>query len=69
MATLQEELANLRALKASGTLSVTHDGRRVEYRSMAEINIAIADLEAKIAAASGARRPIARRTTFRRSGR
>lgn len=69
MATLQEQLDNLRALKATGTLSVTHEGREVRYRSIAEMNMAIADLEARIAAASGAARPVARRTTFRRSGR
>lgn len=68
MATLQEQLDNLRAIKASGTLSVMHEGRKVEYRSMAEMNMAIADLEARIAAQSGAARPVARRTTFRRQG-
>ena len=69
MATLQQQLDALRDLKATGTLSVTHEGRRIEYRSMDEIDRAITDLAARIAAEAGAVRPVARRTTFRRSGR
>lgn len=68
MATLEEQLDNLRQIKSSGASMVEHEGRRIGYRTMAELNIAIADLEAQIAAQSGRARPVARRAVFRRQG-
>lgn len=71
MATLQDELAALKAIKRSGVLRTSYEGKTVEYRSMADLDQAIADLEAEIAGtAGGARtRPMTTRVAFRRSER
>lgn len=54
MATLQEQLETLRALRARGVSQATQFGiGSVVYRSDAELAAAIADLERQIAAASG----------------
>lgn len=66
MATLEQQLAMLKNLKRSGVLRTTYDGKTIEYRSMAELNMAIKDLEAEIAAAAGAPRPVARFSSFNR---
>ncbi|MBY6055390.1 phage head-tail joining protein [Leisingera daeponensis] len=59
MATLEQLQARLDALeevKASGTLKVRYEGKEIEYRSMADLQTAIRDLKADIAAASGRRK-------------
>jgi len=64
-ATLIELQARLDALKkalASGHKSVSYGDRRVEFRSLDEIKSAIVDVEADIAALSGA--SIVRRFRF-----
>jgi roadblock/LC7 domain-containing protein len=38
---------------ASGVLRVTYDGKSVEYRSMAELKLALAEVEASLARANG----------------
>jgi hypothetical protein len=61
MATLAELKSRREALtaqRASGVARVSCDRRTVEYRSMAEIDRAIAALDREIAAAEG--RPIVR---------
>lgn len=57
MATEQQQLDALKAMKRSGVRSTTVDGRTVEYRSMKELDRAIADLEDSIAKSSGTPRP------------
>lgn len=53
-AELQAELAGLRKARASGIRSSEYpDVGRVEYRTDAELAAAIADIERRIAAASG----------------
>jgi hypothetical protein len=71
MATLQEELAQLKAIKRSGVLRSLYEGKTVEYRSMADLDRAIADLEAEIAGVSGNGRPRAmtNHTAFHRADR
>lgn len=64
--TLESQLAMLKSLKRSGVLRTSFEGKLVEYRSMAELNIAIRDLEAEIAQAAGKPRPVARFVTFGR---
>ena len=56
LATMQARLDALEELKASGVLSTMYEGKKVEYRSMADLNTAITSLENKIAAASNQRR-------------
>lgn len=56
VATMQARLEALEELKASGVLSTTYEGKKVEYRSMSDLNMAITSLENKIAAASRTRR-------------
>ena len=60
-------LADLDVVKsaiASGELTVSHNGRTVTYRSVAELLKAKADIEAELATASGARRGGSFRYTF-----
>ncbi len=46
----QEDIDRLRAIRAQGVKSVTFsDGRRAEYHSAAEIDAAIAMMEAEVA--------------------
>ena len=59
MAYTQTQLDALRAALASGELSVSHDGRRVEYRSIAELERAISTVQSALAVQSG-RKPVRR---------
>ena len=56
----------LKSLKRSGVLRTSFEGKTVEYRSMAELDIAIKDVEREIALAAGTPKPPARFTTFGR---
>lgn len=56
----------LKSLKRSGVLRTTFEGKTVEYRSMAELDIAIKDVEAEIARAAGKPKPPGRFVTFGR---
>lgn len=49
------ELTALRAARASGVLTTEYQGRRVTWRSLAELDAIIAREEAARAAASGTR--------------
>ena len=49
-----EHLQALREALASGEHRVTYDGKSIEYRSVADLKSAIADVEATIARESGA---------------
>lgn len=60
----QADLANVRAAIASGELSVMHNGRRVEYRSMQELLLAEKRIESELTAAAGGMRGGVRRFTF-----
>lgn len=48
---MQQQLANLRALRAEGVRKTRFGDDETEYRSDAELAAAIADLETRIAAA------------------
>ena len=49
----QSQLDVLEAALASGALTVEYDGRRVTYRSVAELKEAIAEVRTALDAASG----------------
>ena len=49
-----EHLHALREALASGEHRVTYDGKSIEYRSVADLKAAIAEVEATIARESGA---------------
>jgi predicted GTPase len=49
-----EHLQALREALASGEQRVTYDGKSIEYRSVADLKAAIAEIEATIARESGA---------------
>lgn len=53
MALSQTDLDNLKKALASGRLTVEIDGRRVTYRSVAELKDAIAFVEADLAKTAG----------------
>lgn len=53
LATMQEQLTELRAARASGVRRAEFRDRTVEYRSDTELAAAIRDLETRIAAAQG----------------
>lgn len=59
-----EDLAAVRRAIASGELSVMHNGRRVEYRSMDDLLKAETRIEGELRAAAGRPRGGARRFTF-----
>lgn len=64
---LEDDLATLKAAARSGVQQVRYaDGRQVTYRTMAELRQAISDVEAEIAAAGGAPRPVAGYASFGR---
>jgi len=70
MAYSQADLTRLQAAIADPARKVRFDdGREVEYRTMAELRSAIADVSADLARQAAGNRPVAlaRRTTFRRS--
>lgn len=52
MATLTEQLDALKAARASGEKSVSYNGKRVEYRDMAELQQAISAVQAELDAES-----------------
>ncbi len=52
IAEMQQQLANLRALRAEGVRKTRFGEDETEYRSDAELAAAIADLERRIAAAA-----------------
>jgi hypothetical protein len=58
IADLKARREALAAARASGVARVSYDGRTVEYRSLAEIERALEQLDREIAAAEG--RPIVR---------
>lgn len=53
MPATQEQLDALKAARASGEARVTYNGKTVEYRSISEIEQAIAAVESELAAQSG----------------
>lgn len=57
MAFTETQLAVLEAALASGTLRVSYDGRSVEYRSVAELERAIARVKSGIAEQNGTTTP------------
>jgi|APTNR8051073442_1049403.scaffolds.fasta_scaffold68592_2 hypothetical protein len=58
-AEIDATIAALEKVRASGYARVTHEGRTVEYRSLAEIDRALAGLRGQRAAAAGT--PVVRR--------
>lgn len=56
MAYTTTDLDAIKAAIASGELSVSHNGRTVTYRSIAELLKAKADIEAELASAANGRR-------------
>lgn len=68
MAYTQTDLNRLQAAIADPARKVRfEDGREVEYRTMAELQNAIAMVSADLVRQSGSVQPILRKTTFRRS--
>ncbi|RTD94152.1 hypothetical protein EJO68_10110 [Variovorax atrisoli] len=59
-----EDLAAVRRAIASGELSVMHNGRRVEYRSMDDLLKAETRIEGELRASAGRPRGGVRRFTF-----
>lgn len=55
LAQLQTWRAALQAARFNGTRTVEYDGRKVEYRTDAELRQAIADVEREINQANGGR--------------
>lgn len=53
MSVTQADLDALDRMIASGVISTTYDGKRVEYRSMKELREARAALAAQLASAAG----------------
>ena len=51
-----EHLLALREALASGEHRVIYEGKSIEYRSVADLKAAIAEVEARIARESGARK-------------
>jgi len=50
---VQSDLDALDRMIASGVLSTTYDGKRIEYRSMADLRAARAMVAASLAASAG----------------
>lgn len=59
MAYTQTQLEALQAALASGELEVSHEGRRIRYRSIAELEQAIARVQAHLTVQSG-KKPVRR---------
>lgn len=53
MSATQADLDNLDRMIASGVISTTYDGKRIEYRSLKELKDARATLSAQLAGSSG----------------
>ena len=45
--TIAEQIAELESAIASGAMAVTYNGKKVEYRSLAQMNQILAQLKAK----------------------
>ena len=56
MAITQTDIDNLQQALVSGELRVSFQGRTVEYRSIAEIQTALAAAQSEVAAAAGTAR-------------
>lgn len=52
----EQHLQALREALASGEHRVTYDGKSVEYRSVVDLKVAIAEVESQIARAAGKRK-------------
>lgn len=63
---MQTDLDELRRAAASGALSIRHGEKSVTYRSMAELQVAISNLEQEMAAANGTKRKKQVRLHYRR---
>lgn len=63
MAWTQADLDALKAVKAKGVLTVEYTDQRVTYRSLAEIDSVIADMEAELGTSN---RPKMRKIAFAR---
>jgi hypothetical protein len=50
---VQADIDALVAAKATGALSVEYEGRKVQYRSLAELNATLADLDDELTEAQG----------------
>ncbi|WP_454619345.1 phage head-tail joining protein [Bradyrhizobium cenepequi] len=57
LATLRNQLEELRAAYRSGATSIGYGDKRIEYRDTAGMQAAIAALEAEIAAITGSKPP------------
>jgi roadblock/LC7 domain-containing protein len=66
MAITQYQVDALEAALASGELRVEYDGKKVEYRSIPELQQALAYARSQMATASGTARVMMQPTTFRR---
>lgn len=63
----QSQLDAIRRAYASGVTSVMYDGKRTEYRSLAEMRVIISEIETDLADQAGTpRRPVAGFAGFRR---
>lgn len=56
MAWTQADADRIRAAIGQGVLTVEHDGKRVTYRSLAEMKDTLAMIQTSLASGSGARR-------------
>ena len=56
MAVTQADIDSLRSARNSGVATVEIDGKRVTYRTQAEIDAALLRMETELQAQSGARR-------------
>ncbi|MFL9499220.1 phage head-tail joining protein [Rhodopseudomonas palustris] len=64
-AQIEERIAQIRAARDSGVLIVRHGDAQSTFRSLAEMNAIIADLQSQLAAVTGAKRP---RVNYLRQG-
>lgn len=63
----QAQLDAIRRAYASGVTRVTYEGKTTEYRSLKEMREIMQTIEADLAKASGAPKPVAHFASFRRS--
>ncbi len=64
MAWTQSEIDALKAAIASGTKSVSVNGRTVTYHSLAEMRQALRDMEAEVNPQTTTTRPVVRKIQF-----
>lgn len=57
MGLLDDQLTALKAARATGEKSVAYNGKRVEYRDVAELEMAIASVQAELDAAGNSTPP------------